>query len=85
MNGIRISTYSAPRWDAKPIGTVEVRKDTQARYYVENVYVTDMRNVGLFTVVTCGDNARHNVLTAFLNLVNRTATIEQAIPGPELV
>lgn len=85
MNGIRISTYSAPRWDAKPIGTVEVRKDTQARYYVENVFVTDMRNVGLFTVMTCVDNASHNVLTAFLNLVNRTTSIEQHPPEPELV
>jgi hypothetical protein len=71
MNDIRISTYSSPRWESKVIGSAMIRKDSQERYYVDNVGVADMRTVGFFTVITCVDNATHYVLTAFLHLTNR--------------
>ena len=76
MSDIRISTYRAPRWEARVTGSVSVRKDTQARYYVDNVGVAAMRVEGLFTVITCVDDATHYVLTAFLHLVDRAVDAE---------
>jgi len=73
MNDIRISTYGEPRWGSKAAGTATIRKDSQARYYVDDVCVADMRVVGLFTVVTCVDDTTHYVLTAFFQLVDRRA------------
>jgi hypothetical protein len=76
MSDIRISTYGAPRWGSRATGTATIRKDNQARYYVDNVGVADMRAVELFTVVTCIDGTTYYVLTAFLQLVDRTADRE---------
>jgi hypothetical protein len=71
MNDVRISTYGEPRWGSRAVGTAIIHKDSEKRYYVNNVGVTDMRAVGLFTVVTCADATTHNVLTAFFRLVDR--------------
>jgi hypothetical protein len=76
MSDLRISTYGEPRWGSPAVGTALIHKDNQARYYVNNVCVADMRAVGLFTVVTCVDATTHNVLTAFFRLVDRTAAAE---------
>jgi hypothetical protein len=79
MSDIRISTYSAPRWESKVTGSATIRKDTQARYYVDNVGVVQMRTFGLFTAITCVDNATHYVLTAFLHLVDRADTPNEGV------
>jgi len=71
MNDIRIATYRAPIWGSKMTGTAQIRKDSQARYYVDNVDVVDVRAVDLFTVLACADGTTHYVLTAFLQQVDR--------------
>jgi hypothetical protein len=76
MSNFPISTYSAPIWGARSTGTAMIRKDNQARYYVNDVSVADVRVVGLFTVVTCIDDTKHYVLTAFFRLIDRTGHAE---------
>jgi len=76
ISDIRISTYGMPRWDARVTGSVTIRKDTQARYYVDNVGVAAIRVEGLFTIITCVDNATHYVLTAFFRLLDRAVDTE---------
>jgi hypothetical protein len=76
MSDIQITTYGEPRWGAKAAGMAQIRKDSQAHYYVNNVSVIDMRVVDLFTVLTCADNTTHYVLTAFFQRVDRRAGAE---------
>lgn len=77
MSDIRISTYSAPRWGSKTTGNVTIHKDTQARYFVDNVSITNTQIDGLFTILTCVDNAKHYVLTVFFRLIDRVVEPEQ--------
>ena len=76
MSDIRVTTYGEPRWGSRTAGTAVIRKDSQARYYVDNVYVVDMRVVDLFTVLACGDGTTYNVLTAFFQQVERRPPAE---------
>jgi hypothetical protein len=76
MSDIRITTYGEPRWGSKAAGTALIRKDSQARYYVNNVCVVDVQVVDLFTVLACVDGKTHYVLTAFLQQVDRRAGAE---------
>jgi hypothetical protein len=76
MSDIPITTYSEPCWGAKANGTAMIRKDSQARYYVDNVDVVDVRAVNLFTVLTRIDGATYYVLTAYLQQVDRRAAAE---------
>jgi hypothetical protein len=80
MNEIQISTYRAPRWGSRATGIASIRKDNQARYYVDNVAVSDTRIVDLYTVVTCIDGTTHNVLTVFFRQVDRAVKTELAVP-----
>jgi hypothetical protein len=73
MSDIGITTYGEPRWGSKVVGKAMLRKDSQARYYVDNVCVVDMRVVDLFTVLACVDGTTHYVLTAFFQKVDRRA------------
>jgi hypothetical protein len=76
MSDIQITTYGEPRWGSKAKGTAMIRKDSQARYYVDNVGVADVRAIDLFTVLTCVDGATYYVLTAYLQQVDRRAAAE---------
>ncbi len=76
MSDIQITTYTEPRWGAKAKGTAMIRKDSQARYYVNDVGVVDVRAVDLFTVLSCADGATYYVLTAYLQQVDRRAAAE---------
>ena len=76
MSDIQITTYGEPRWGAKAKGTAMIRKDSQARYYVDNVGVADVRTIDLFTVLTCVDGTTYYVLTAYLQQVDRRAAAE---------
>ena len=76
MSDLQISTYVEPRWGSRPTGTANIRKDSQACYYLNDICITEMRTVGLFTIVTCVDDTTHNVLTAFLKLVDRPISVE---------
>ena len=76
MSDLQISTYVEPRWGSRPTGTANIRKDSQARYYLDDVCIAEMRNVDLFTIVTCVDHTTHYVLTAFFKLIDRPATAE---------
>jgi hypothetical protein len=76
MSDIQITTYGEPRWGSKAKGSAMIRKDNQARYYVDNVGVADVRAVDLFTVLTCVDGATYYVLTAYLQQVDRQAAAE---------
>jgi hypothetical protein len=73
MSDIQLMTYDKPRWGAKAGGTVRIRKDSQARYYVDNVSVVDLQVVDLFTALACADGKTHYVLTAFFQQVERRA------------
>jgi len=73
MSDIQITTYGEPLWGSKAKGTAMIRKDSQARYYVDNVGVADVRVIDLFTVLTCVDGTAYNVLTAYLQQVDRQA------------
>lgn len=75
MSDIQITTYSEPRWGSKAIGTALIRKDSQARYYVDSVGVVDVRTVDLFTVLSCDNGTTYNVLTAFFRQVDRQADV----------
>ena len=76
MTDIQITTYTEPRWGSKANGTAMIRKDRQAGYYVDNVDIINVRVVDLFTVLTGSDGATYNVLTAYLEQVNRQAAAE---------
>jgi hypothetical protein len=76
MSDIPITAYGEPRWGSKAKGTVMIRKDGQARYYVDSVGVVDVQAVDLFTVLTCVDGAMHYVLTAYLQQVDRQVVAE---------
>lgn len=76
MSDIRIMTYGAPQWGAKVVGNAMLHKDSQTRYYVDNVCVTDVRVVDLFTVLACVDGSTHYVLTAFFQQLDRRAKTE---------
>jgi hypothetical protein len=76
MSDLPITTYTEPRWGSKAKGTVIIRKDGQARYYVDNIGVVNAQAVDLFTVLTCGDGAIYYVLTAYLQQVDRRAAVE---------
>ena len=69
-------TYAAPRWGSKAIGTALIRKDNQARYYVDTVYVVDVRVDDLFTALACVDGTTHYVFTAFFQKIDRQASVE---------
>ena len=73
MTDIQITTYGEPRWGSKAIGTAMIRKDNQARYYVDSVGVVDVQAIDLFTVLICDGGATYNVLTAYLQQVDRQA------------
>jgi hypothetical protein len=73
MSDIQITTYGEPRWGSKANGTAMIGKDGQARYSVDNVSVVDVQVVNLFTVLVCNDGTTYNVLTAFLQQVDRRA------------
>lgn len=76
MNDVRITTYGAPRWGSRAAGTAMIRKDNQARYYVDDVAVVNMQVVDLFTVLTCDDGTTHYVFTAFFRRVDRQIPAE---------
>lgn len=76
MSDLQVSTYIEPRWGSRPTGTANIRKDSQARYYFNDIYITETRSDGLFTIVTCVDDTTHNVLTAFFRLVDRPIIAE---------
>ena len=76
MTDMQITTYTEPRWGSKANGTAMIRKDRQAGYYVNDGDIVDVRVVDLFTVLTRSDGATYNVLTAYLQQVDRQAAAE---------
>jgi hypothetical protein len=77
MSDVQVTTYREPRWGSKAAGTAAIRKDSQARYYVDDVCVADVRVVDLFTALSCVDGRTHYVLTAFLQRVDRPASTHE--------
>ena len=73
MTDMQITTYTAPRWGSKANGTAMIRKDRQTGYSVDNIDIVNVRVVDLFTVLTRSDGATYNVLTAYLEQVDRQA------------
>jgi len=80
MSDIQVTTYSTPRWGSRAAGTALIRKDNQARYYVDNVHVVNQQVVDLFTVLSCVDGTTHYVLTAFFQRVERPAPSAEVLP-----
>lgn len=70
---IQITTYSEPRWGSKATGTAMIHKDSEARYFVDSVGVVHVQAIDLFTVLRCDGGATFNVLTAYLQQVDRRA------------
>jgi hypothetical protein len=76
MGAIEITTYREPSWGSRIEGTVRIRKDSQERYYVDNVSVLDARIGELYTMLTCADGKTHYVFTVFFRQVDKQATAD---------
>jgi hypothetical protein len=69
MNGTRISLYREPKWGSLMIGEGLISRDARGDYTLNDLPVTDVRVVDLFSVLTCADGTTYVVFTAFLRLI----------------
>ncbi len=60
---MRLQTFAAPD-NLQVVGEAEVRKDTFARYYVDEARVAIVRPLGVFTALICADGATRYVMTS---------------------
>lgn len=70
MRTTRVSIYNTAEWSSRVarVATISVAGD--GTYAVDWMPVVTMNATGLFTVLTCVDETKHVVLTAFLRLVH---------------
>lgn len=80
MSDLRIMSYAEPRWGSKVAGMVTLHKDNQARYFIDNVGVVDVRVIDLFTELACVSGTTHYVLTAFFRQLDQRAIPESNRP-----
>nr|PZN18233.1 MAG: hypothetical protein DIU80_23200 [Chloroflexota bacterium] len=70
MRTIRLSVYNEPVWGSRVSRVATIGLADDGTYSVDRVPVQTVRTVGLFSVLTCADEAAHVVLTAYLRLVH---------------
>lgn len=69
MVGSRISVYREPQWGSLMVGDALISRDAEGSYTMNDVPVTAVRVIDLFSVLTCADGSTYVVFTAFLRLI----------------
>ena len=75
MGGSRVSLYREPRWGSLMVGEAFISKDAQGGYTLNDMPVTAVQVVDLFSVLTCADGSTYVVFTAFFRLIAPTPAV----------